>query len=66
MTTSVIQVSDRKLRERTILNFQYQNCPTEENIELEDSEYIIKIVFVFTLLPCIFGNQFAFTLATKI
>jgi hypothetical protein len=50
MTTSVIQVSDRKLRERKILNFQYQNLPTEENIELEDSENIIKIVFVFTLL----------------
>jgi hypothetical protein len=37
MTTSVIQVSDRKLRERKILNFQYHNWPTEENIELEDS-----------------------------
>jgi hypothetical protein len=66
MTTSVIQVSDWKLRERKILNFQYQNWPTEENIELEDSEYIIKIVCVFTLLACIFGNQFFFTLATKI
>jgi hypothetical protein len=38
MTTSVMQVGDRKLRERNILNFQYHSWHTEENIELEDSD----------------------------
>jgi hypothetical protein len=38
-TTSVIEVGDRKFsRERKIFNFQYQNWPAEEDIELEDSD----------------------------
>jgi hypothetical protein len=41
----------KKERERKILNFQYQNWLTEEDIDL---------------LPFIFGYHFFFTLSTKI
>ena len=41
--TSIIEVATRNsgsffIRERKILNFQDQNWPTEEDIELEDSD----------------------------
>jgi hypothetical protein len=38
VTTSISEVGDRKFPERKILNFQYQNWPTEEDIKLEDSD----------------------------
>ena len=58
MTTSIIEVGDQKF---WIIFHQ-----REKNIELEDSDQIIERIFVFTLLLCIYGYQFIFTLATKI